>query len=302
MLKAALVGTGVISRAHMPAWENFSDVELVCVCDIVPEQMEKYPNVKHYTSFDEMLDKETLDIVDICTPTTTHAALARKAMGRGINVICEKPISLDDEEIDELYETAEKNNVKFMIAQVVRFFDAYEILKDIAESRRFGRLLSGTMRRVGPVPTNNWMLDTSLSGGVTFDLHIHDVDFLVYAFGKPVAIEHFRARENDQDFINATYQYEDFSINTSAAWYAAPYPFHAEFVFQFEKAVVANENQELKVYTNEPLGEDEYKLGEKSGYEKELRYFVDCVKNDAPCDIVKPRELHTVFELLGKLG
>lgn len=48
MLKVALVGVGGISGAHIPAWEAREDAELTAICDIRPEQMEKYPEKRHY--------------------------------------------------------------------------------------------------------------------------------------------------------------------------------------------------------------------------------------------------------------
>ena len=56
MLKVALGGVGGISGAHIPAWESMDDAELVAICDIRPERMENYPDKRHYTDFDEMLE------------------------------------------------------------------------------------------------------------------------------------------------------------------------------------------------------------------------------------------------------
>ena len=75
------------------------DAKLVALCDIRPEQMEKYPDKHHYERFDDMLDQESLDILDICLPTYLHAEYAEKAMQRGIHVLCEKPVSLNTVDI-----------------------------------------------------------------------------------------------------------------------------------------------------------------------------------------------------------
>ena len=145
MLKIALVGVGGISGAHIPAWESMKDAELVALCDIRPEQMEKYPNKRRYTDFDEMLAKEEIDILDICLPTYLHADFSVKAMEKGINVICEKPVSLKKEDVARVYAAAEKNNVKFMIAQVLRFWPEYEIVKKIYDEKTYGNLLSSSI-------------------------------------------------------------------------------------------------------------------------------------------------------------
>ena len=179
MLKVALVGVGGISGAHIPAWESMDDAELVAICDIRPERMENYPDKRHYTDFDEMLEKEDVDILDICLPTFLHADFAVKAMEKGINVICEKPISLKREDVQRVYSTAKNNNVCFMIAQVLRFWPEYEVVKSIYDSGKYGKLLSASMRRLGGIPKwswDDWMRDEKRSGLVPFDLHIHDLD------------------------------------------------------------------------------------------------------------------------------
>ena len=113
MLKVGVVGVGGISGAHIPAWEELKEVELVALCDIRQERLDQYPAKRHYNDFKEMLEKEELDILDICLPTYLHADYAIMAMEKGINVICEKPISLKEEDIERVYSTAKKNNVKF---------------------------------------------------------------------------------------------------------------------------------------------------------------------------------------------
>lgn len=314
MLKVALVGVGGISGAHIPAWQKREDAQLVAICDIRPEQMEKYGNVRHYTDFNEMLDNEKIDILDICLPTYLHADFSIAAMNRGINVICEKPVSLKEEDVKRVYDAAEKNNVKFMIAQVLRFWPEYEIVKEIFDTQKYGKLLSGSMRRLGLRPKwswDGWMMDENRSGLVPFDLHIHDLDYIVYTFGKPKNITTFRAKQESQDYINAVYQFDGFFITTEASWYDAPYPFAADFRFQFEDAVVAWEKGEMKIYESNgnifcPVtaeGEDTGDIGlpKSDAYANEINYFTDCVLADKKADKVKPDELETVIEILHSL-
>lgn len=314
MLKTALVGVGGISGAHIPCWQAMNDAELVAICDIRPEQMEKYGNIRKYTDFDEMLEKEEIDILDICLPTYLHADFAEKAMNRGINVICEKPISLKKEDAGRLYSAAKKNNVKFMVAQVLRFWREYIYIKEIFDSKKYGELLSGSMSRIGLRPKwswDGWMMDESRSGLVPFDLHIHDLDFMVYAFGTPEKTTVFRSQRPEQDYINITYDFGRFFINSEAAWYDSPYPFTAGFRFQFEKAVVALEQGKLTVYEqtgkifelSEETGNDtgDIDLPQSDAYANEIRYFTDCVINGGNPGRVKQNELETVINILHSL-
>ena len=314
MLKIGLVGVGGISGAHIPAWEEMADAELIALCDIRPERMEKYTDKKCYTDFDKMLEENEFDIIDICLPTYLHADFAVKAMEKGINVITEKPISLKEEDIDRVYKTAEKNNVKFMVAQVLRFWPEYELLKEIYETKKYGKLLSGTMTRLGCYPKwswDGWMMDEKRSGLVPFDLHIHDLDFMVYAFGMPKVAHQFRSKLPDQDFISLSYDFGDFQINSEASWYATCYPFTAEFRFQFENAIVANENGKMLIHLRDDqridLSEDaegdtgDINLPKSNAYANEINYFADCVRNNKPVEKVQPEELRCVLNILNNL-
>ncbi len=313
MLKVAVVGVGGISGAHIPVWEGMDNAEIVALCDIRPERMEEYENKNKYTDFDEMLKNEQIDILDICLPTYLHADFAVKAMERGINVICEKPISLKEEDIDRVYNTAKKNNVKFMVAQVLRFWPEYELLKEIYDTKKYGKLLSGTMIRLGSYPKwswDGWMMDEKRSGLVPFDLHIHDLDFMVYAFGKPTVSYQYRSRRPEQDFISISYDFGDFSVNAEASWYSTCYPFKAEFRFQFENAVVASENGKMKIYTKDDvldLSEEatgdtgNINLPKSNAYANEIVYFADCVVNNKPVDKIDSDELRCVMNILNNL-
>ena len=314
MLKIGLVGVGGISGAHIPAWDSMEDAELVALCDIRSERMENYKDKRHYTDFDEMLANEEFDIIDICLPTYLHADFAIKAMEKGINVICEKPISLNADDIERVYSTAEKNNVKFMVAQVLRFWPEYELLKEIYDTKKYGKLLSGTMTRLGCYPKwswDGWMMDEKRSGLVPFDLHIHDLDFMVYAFGKPEVIYQFRSKLPDQDFISLNYDFGDFCINTEASWYATCYPFTAQFRFQFEDALVSNENGKMVIYCRDDVKIDlsqdadgdtgSINLPKSDAYANEIRYFADCVKNGTTVEKVKPDELRCVLDILNNI-
>lgn len=313
MLKVCLVGVGGISGAHIPAWKNMSDVELTGICDIRPEQMEKYPEINKYTDFDEMIEKEKPDIVDICLPTFLHIEYSLRAIRRGINVICEKPVSLHRDDIEKVYGAAKENGVHFMIAQVLRFWPEYEFVEEVYRTGKYGRLLSGNMSRLSLRPKwtwDGWMTDEKRSGLVPFDLHIHDLDFMVWAFGKPVNAYRNRSKQPDQDYISATYEYDGFFINTEASWYNSPIPFEMSFRFQFEKAVIVFKEGKLTIYESngntilpgESSSADtgDISIPKSDAYANEIRYFTDAVINGTPIERVTPESLDTVLSLLDK--
>lgn len=316
MLKVGLVGTGGISRAHIPAWNAMAETELVALCDVRPEQMAEFPEQRHYTSFTEMLEKEELDILDICLPTYLHVDYAVQALEKGIHVICEKPIAFREEDVDRVYEAAARNGVCFMVAQVLRFWQEYEFLKSIVDSGRYGKVLSGYMSRLGVKPLwswDNWMLQKEKSGLVPYDLHVHDLDYLVYAFGAPENVVVHRSERPEQDYIANVYEYPGFFVTVEAAWYAAPMPFGAGFRFQFEDALVISSGGVCTVYRNDGTVLDmsaaiarqvdcgDVNLIQSDAYANEIRYFTDCVVNNVFPGKVKAEELKTVIRILNSL-
>lgn len=313
MLKIGILGVGGISGAHINSWLNIPEAKITALCDIRPEQMTdpaEKTGAACYTDFDEMLSSEELDIVDICLPTFLHASHAIKALERGINVLVEKPISLCKDDVDLIYETAQKHHAKFMVAHVIRFWDQYTYLRKLYQEQTYGRLLSGSMSRLGSTPKwswDNWMTDINRSGLVPYDLHIHDLDFLIYTFCAPKNVIRHEGRSEGQDYIHAVYEYDDFFISAEAAWFKGSSPFAAGYRFQFEHALVTYENNILKVYEeNGNVLESSPQTGLENGinlpssdaYYNEIRYFADCVLNDEPVSILSKEELKTVIDIL----
>ena len=312
MLKIGMVGMGGISKAHRNAWKQVPEAQIVCVCDIRPEKADaaaEDTGARPYTDFDEMLAKEQFDILDICLPTYLHADFAVKAMDHGIHTITEKPISLKKADVRRVYEAAERNHVRFMVAHVLRWWREYVFLKDAIDSGRYGKLLSGQMFRLGNTPKwswDNWMRDPERSGLVPFDLHIHDLDWIIYEFGKPRSMSCHRAGNATQDYINVLYQFDGFFIACESAWYDADYKFTSGYRFQFEKAVLEYRAGELKIYNKggeiETLdkesnaSENGINLPASNAYYNEIRYFTDCVLAGKDCDMLKPEELETVLD------
>ncbi len=317
MLKVGIVGLGGISTVHINGWKNIEGAEITAVCDVRKEKLEGKDFAKCYLSYDEMLEKETFDIIDVCVPTYLHIEYSLKALNKGINVICEKPLTLNKNDVKKVYEAAEKNNVKFMVAQVTRFMPPYDYVKKVFDSKEYGKLLSGTMSRIGCCPTwsfENWMMTEEKSGLVPFDLHIHDLDFLIYSFGTPKKHTARRSRTPDSDYINVTYDYKDFFINVEGAWYAAPkFPFGFTFKFEFEDATIDYRGNKFCVYKKDgsvvditpgKASEDNGDIGlpATNAYEDELRYFFGCVKENKPTDKIKAKEIETAIKIAKKIG
>ena len=116
-LRTAIVGCGLIGTwLHIPSLLKIRDAKIVAICDenedTVKGAARRFDISRYYTNFSEMLKKEDLDMVDICTPPQTHRALSIQAMETGCHILVEKPMALNLREFDEMDSSARKNNVK----------------------------------------------------------------------------------------------------------------------------------------------------------------------------------------------
>ena len=93
-----------------------------------------------YSDVREMISKEQIDIVHICTPSGDHMTPAITAMEMGKNVICEKPMEIQLDRIDGMIETSKKHNVKLAGIFQNRWNRANAVLKQAADEKRFGKL------------------------------------------------------------------------------------------------------------------------------------------------------------------
>jgi predicted dehydrogenase len=191
----AVVGVGVVGSWHVQVIPRLGDCTLVAVCDKDPEKartaLKNYgmENVPVYTDQAEMLAKEEIDIVHICTPSGDHMGPAIMAMEAGKNVICEKPMEIQLDRIDRMIESAAKNNVRLAGIFQTRWNDSNRALKQAMEEGRFGTLSyagcftpwyrTDQYYRDGGW-RGTWRLD---GGGAIMNQSVHAVDLLQWIAG-----------------------------------------------------------------------------------------------------------------------
>ncbi len=126
-LKVGIVGCGFIAEAqHIPSFQRLGkNVILQAVCDrnenLAGQTAKKYGIPVAYSDLAEMLSKEKLNIVDICTPPQSHAAIALQAIEHGCHVLLEKPMAIKTDDCDQMIEAAKKYGVKLCVIHNVLF-------------------------------------------------------------------------------------------------------------------------------------------------------------------------------------
>ena len=234
MLRVGLVGVGAMGSGHLSNYLRLmregQKVQLVAVCDVRPEQMERKDNadlnieIQHetfeahynkYTNYLEMLDKEDLDYVDFAVPTYLHAKLAIQALETGHHVLSEKPMAMTVQECEQMIEASMRTGKTLMVAHCLRFWPAYEELKRIVETGEWGAVVSAMFFRGGSTPQwsfEDWLRKKEKSGGVLLDQHVHDVDTIQWLFGTPESVQTLARNVipgSGYDAVSTNYFYPD---------------------------------------------------------------------------------------------
>lgn len=299
MLNVGLVGLGFMGRGHLACYQRLESegapVRLAAVCDVDSGNPTDVSRYTRYSDFREMLQKEKLDYIDIALPTYLHAEAAITAMEAGCHVLCEKPMARTLEQCDRMAASARATGRKLMTAHCLRFWPAYEYLKECVDTSRFGPVTSAYFFRGGGTPKwswQNWLLDGHLSGGCLLDQHVHDVDAIHWLFGLPAAVSTSAAnvfQGSGYDAVSTKYLYgdgkvvcaeDDWTINGG-------FGFDMAYRVNFRHGSIHFSHGKVSVFPEEGDGL-EPKLPADDGYYREIRYFMDCILLDRPVDRCPP--------------
>lgn len=195
-IRFAIIGCGVIGKVHAEQLGEVPDAELVAVADVIEERASslasKYNNVAWYTDYREMLKRDDIDVVNVCTPSGMHADMGIDAAQSGKHVITEKPMDITLEKADAFISACRLADVKLAAIFQRRFDETTKALKSQIEAGKLGKLVLGeaTMnwyRSQAYYDSGDWRGTWALDGGGAFmNQAIHTVDQLQYLMG-PIA-------------------------------------------------------------------------------------------------------------------
>ncbi|WP_277050911.1 Gfo/Idh/MocA family protein [Ruania albidiflava] len=184
-LRVGLIGAGSISQVHAPAWRSLG-AEVSVHSLTGAEALARAHGFSPVSTLDELWDR--VDVVDIVTPTHTHADLALAAIARGKHVVCEKPLARSTAAAHEVVSAARSAGVHLFPAHVVRYFPAYAQAHAAVAAGRVGRVAVCRFRRMSAAPTADWFFDEQRSGGIVLDQMIHDLDQAEWFAGPAVRV------------------------------------------------------------------------------------------------------------------
>ena len=195
--KVAVVGCGSISANHLHGLKANNNVEVVALCDIIPERAEaraeEYSvNCKIYTDYYEMLDKEELDSVHICTPHYLHAPMTIAALKKDINVFLEKPACISTSEIEDMLKAEKESRGMVCVSFQNRLNPSTLLAKKLIEEDGGADCAYGIIfwhRNEGYYTNSGWRgKKATEGGGVMINQAIHTLDLLRYLCGMPKSV------------------------------------------------------------------------------------------------------------------
>ncbi|MBQ1258228.1 MAG: Gfo/Idh/MocA family oxidoreductase [Clostridia bacterium] len=192
-LRFGVISASGMAQAHMNAIVFNKNTELVAICDIDKEKLdlctEKY-DVPGYTDYKELLKRDDIDAVVICTPDQLHREMLEEALKHNKHVLCEKPMALTEEDCRYMVKAAASSDKKVMVGQICRYTPGFVRAKELIDAGEIGELFFCETEYAHDYAhiqgAGNWRLDPLrhgfLGGGC------HAVDLLLWIAGRPTEV------------------------------------------------------------------------------------------------------------------
>jgi predicted dehydrogenase len=324
-LRFGICGLGCMGRNHFRRVQQHPQAQVVAVCDNDERRRlgdwndalgnldavttdggrVSMAGIQAYATPEELVRDPNVDVVLVALPTPLHAPIAVAALEQGKHVLTEKPMAYRPGECNQMIAAAEAAGKTLMVAQCIRFWPQYELIKQYVDEGQIGRVRFAVLRRLGSPPTysmGDWLLDGRQSGGAILDLHVHDIDFAQHLLGMPhtVYAQGVPGATGGINHIVATYGYPDgrYAVIEGGWAFAAPRPFEMGIAVHGERGTLE---------WNSLRGDDvQYYSGGKEvqalpcrgdAYERELDYFIECVRNGRPVERCSPASTRNSISL-----
>jgi predicted dehydrogenase len=336
-MRWGIVGIGLMGRGYFRILSENPHARVAAVCDTDPARLEPtwYGAVNRgsstgtdsdsvlrmggaglkdttsdlpraFANWRALVKDPNIDAVAITAPTAIHSEVAVAALRAGKHVLCEKPMALTVEQCDAMLAAEAASGRTLMIDQCVRFFPQYEVIKRYVDEGRIGKVRYAGLWRLGAPPSHckdNWMLDSRISGGALYDLHIHDVDFAQQLLGLPAQIS---ARgcvgpSGGIDHVISTYHYADGRYaSLEGGWSLhAPFPFDFAITVHGDTGTLtwtASKGLNVSYYRGQPEAQT-LECRDEGGTRGVINYFIDCVRAGQPVARCTAEEARDSFAL-----
>ena len=237
MINVAVIGVGRMGSKHAyNLAKRVKNSNLVAICDVDTQKanlMAKKLKAKAYYDVDEMLKSEQLDGVVIATPHYSHVKIAKKCIEKGINILCEKPISVTTLEAKELLDVAKDSGLICSMMYNQRTNRMYQKARSLIASGAIGKIqrvnftVTDWYRSQFYYNMGGWRASWSGEGGGTLiNQCVHQLDLLQWLCGMPNLIKSYNQtkgrRITTENDVTAIMRFDDFDCVFTASTHEIP--------------------------------------------------------------------------------
>ncbi len=247
-----IIGSGFMASVHADAWAT-TEHHVVAVHSDDEQNGRKLAQRRRATFFEDAGELiARVDAVVIATPTDTHLTFIRLAAAAGRQVICEKPLARSYEEARTAMDACASAGVHLLVGHVVRFFPEYATAHREIEEGRIGRPALLRLQRLSAPPWSEWFRDEKRSGGVAFDMMIHDFDYARWITGEVerVYAQGVRVRSGEDgpfDHVQATLTHESGAIShVEGSWAYPRGMFQTSFEISGDRGFIAHDSESTR--------------------------------------------------------
>jgi predicted dehydrogenase len=318
MWKIGVVGAGTMGRVHTAAYGRMPHAQVVGIADIrrdAAQALAQTCAARPYASLEAMLAAQEVDVIDVCVPTYLHRECVLRAAAAERHVICEKPLARTLDDAKAMIAACEHADVRLFVAQVVRFFPEYALVKERVDAQALGRVGTVYASRGGVFPTawEDWYASPELSGSVIVDSMIHDFDFLRWCFGdvrrvfakSTILRGHGRL---DHAFVSLRFA-SGVIANVEGTW-AYPAGFRTQLEIAGDRGLIQHDSAAATPLQHHRRSDEQASAGVAvpasplltDPYQRELEHFLDCLQTGAPARVTAQDALAALEVALAALA
>lgn len=191
-VRIGIIGSGGIAGAHMHAYAQIPEAQVVAVCDVLPGRAQQFIErhgilgARAYTDHRAMLEAD-FDAVSVCTFNQAHHRPTVDALTAGKHVICEKPMAVTLQQAVEMADAADANGRMLTIGFQSRYDPNIEMVKRVASSGDLGEVYyfeTGGGRRRG-IPGGTFVKSETAGGGAILDIGCYSIDTAMHLMDHP---------------------------------------------------------------------------------------------------------------------
>lgn len=190
-VQTAIIGFGYMGVYHYNKAKETGIYEITSAFDISSEALKKAEDegINAVEDVNEILQDQNIEFVIICTPNDTHAYYSKLALNSGKHVLVEKPVTMNEVELEEVIDCALKNERIFTVHQNRRWDEDYLAVKNIVGSGQIGEITSIESKVFGQKGVcYGWRAEPEYGGGMLYDWGIHLIDQALQMFSNEKVI------------------------------------------------------------------------------------------------------------------